>query len=124
MQAEHCRSSTKATLHLDLTKATWLPETVIRKIKEKSHHVTTSDSIVLQCDEHRKQSENTEKCFDLLYRDIKWCVGSDLPGETSPEKHKHVMDLQKAERESRKRIKVFHKAKKDARRGRGGSGLD
>lgn len=92
MQVNHS-SSTKATLHLDLGKATWLPPIVIKKIRENSKHVTKHDAIVLQCDESRKQPENVEKCFDLLYRDMRWAVNKDVPGETSPEKHKHVMEL-------------------------------
>ncbi|KAI5806132.1 peptidyl-tRNA hydrolase domain protein [Geopyxis carbonaria] len=113
--------STKATLHLDLaSKGDFLPPYILRKVRENSRHLTKKDEIVVQCDESRKQSDNTEHAFHRLYTILKACVEHDLPGETSPEKHKHVKDLQNAERMQRMKIKNMQKSKKDSRRNKGG----
>lgn len=87
-------SSTKATLHLDLDhKADFLPPIVLHKVRENSRHLTKHGAIVVQSDESRTQHENLDHCFHRLYTIIAACVRQDLPGETTPEKHKHVIEL-------------------------------
>ncbi|KAF8250257.1 hypothetical protein K440DRAFT_177694 [Wilcoxina mikolae CBS 423.85] len=112
--------STKATLHLDLgSKArTFLPDYILRKVRENSRHLTRNDEIVIQADGSRKQSENMEEVYHRLHKIIVSCVSKDVPGVTSAEKKKRVAQLQKQDANLRKKLKTMQKSKKDSRRNR------
>lgn len=86
--------ATKATLHLNLkNNANFLPDFVLRKIRENSNHLTKEDEIVLQADESRKQTDNHEEAYRRLHKIILSAVSKDLPGVTSAEKKKRVAEL-------------------------------
>jgi peptidyl-tRNA hydrolase ICT1 len=88
------RLATKATLHLDLTnRAGFLPDYILRKVRENSRHLTKNDEIVIQADDSRKQPQNVEECFNRLHKILLSCVAKDVPGATSAEQKKRVAGL-------------------------------
>ena len=52
------------------------PASVIEMLKATQYYVSSSDSIVIQSDEYRKQSENRNDCFKRL-REVCLKVGED-----------------------------------------------
>lgn len=90
------RLATKATLHLDLdpkVAGTFLPDYILRKVRENSRHLTKDGQIVLQADSSRKQSDNDAEAFRRLHSIIVSCVHKDVPGATSADQKKRVAQL-------------------------------
>ncbi|CCX33282.1 hypothetical protein FPQ18DRAFT_379342 [Pyronema domesticum] len=114
--------ATKATLHLKLNEDAkkFLPEYVLRKVRENSKAVTKNDEIVLQADESRKQTENSDAVYRRLHSILVDAVRMDVPGVTSAEQHKRVLKLQQQDANLRKKLKTFQKDKKASRRSKGG----
>lgn len=71
----------------------FLPEYVLRKVRENSKAVTKNDEIVLQADESRKQTENSDAVYRRLHSILVDAVRMDVPGVTSAEQHKRVLKL-------------------------------
>lgn len=70
-----------------------VPSALHSEIRSSRFLAARSDSLVIQSDESRKQSQNAELCFKKL-KDLLAAAGKvAIPGETSPEQQKKVKDL-------------------------------
>ncbi|KAL9055033.1 MAG: hypothetical protein Q9162_003798 [Coniocarpon cinnabarinum] len=109
--------NSKATMKVDLNGLlAILPPVLHNGIRQTSYCADRSTSLVISCDESRKQADNRAGCETRL-RDLIRDVGrSVVPGETSPETKKRVKQHQAAEKEARMRMKKFQSAKKSSRR--------
>lgn len=56
---------------------------------------------------HREQHRNRQECVDKLYEHILKIVGG-IPKETTPEKHQHVEELMKKDKQQRHLDKRMH----------------
>jgi peptidyl-tRNA hydrolase ICT1 len=80
------------------------------------YYAEKTNSLVIQADDSRKQSDNAHSCFARLHSLILEAGSKAIPGETSAAQREHVRDLQKAENERRLRGKKFASNKKAGRR--------
>lgn len=92
-----------------------LPEVLHPGIRESRYHAEKSNTLLIQCDESRKQYANKEACYERLNSLIMDVYHRTVPGETSPEQKDKVKKLQKAENEARLKMKKKHSSKKAAR---------
>jgi peptidyl-tRNA hydrolase ICT1 len=81
------------------------------------YYAEKTNSLVIQADDSRKQSDNAHSCFVRLHSLILEAGSRAVPGETSAAQIEHVRELQKAENERRLRGKKFVSSKKAGRRG-------
>jgi len=89
--------------------------------KKRGKYLTNDGTeVLIQSDSSRSQSENSEECYEKLYKAI--VQSANLPGETSVEQRERVQKLSKSYNENRLKQKHKESSKKAARRGgRGGS---
>ncbi|EER23220.1 hypothetical protein CPC735_045900 [Coccidioides posadasii C735 delta SOWgp] len=96
-----------------------VPSVLHHEIRSSRYLAGRTDSLVIQSDETRKQSQNLELCFEKL-RDVLAEAGkAAIPGETSAEQRKRVKELQNRANEARIRMKKVHSNKKNNRKGKG-----
>ncbi|KAK4973321.1 hypothetical protein LTR66_011183 [Elasticomyces elasticus] len=113
--------SSKATLRLPLPSLLQLvPKLLHPAIRSSRYCARSSESLVIQADDSRKQNDNVHSCFVKLHNLIMQAGKDAVPGETSEKQMKRVENLQKAENEGRLKMKKMHSSKKGARRGGGG----
>lgn len=97
-----------------------LPEAIHDGIRQSRYTSEKSSSILIQCDESRKQATNRDTCYRRLNELITEVFYDVVPGETSAEQKEKVRKLQKADNEARLKMKKMHSSKKAARgKGRG-----
>lgn len=94
-----------------------LPEVLHEGIRTSRYHAEKTNTLLIQCDESRKQLANRETCYQRLNELVMDVFYKVVPGETSEEQKVKVKKLQKAENEGRLRMKKKHSSKKAARRG-------
>ncbi|PYI07487.1 peptidyl-tRNA hydrolase domain protein [Aspergillus sclerotiicarbonarius CBS 121057] len=76
-----------------------------------------TQSLVIQSDESRRQTDNLESCYDKLHQLLKSLAEDNIPGETSQEQRDRVQRLKKAANEARIKSKKMHSSKKSSRQG-------
>lgn len=94
-----------------------LPEALHDGIRASRYHAEKTNTLLIQSDESRKQLANKETCYRRLNELIMDVYNQTVPGETSDEQKDKVKKLQRAENESRLKMKKKHSSKKAARRG-------
>ncbi|KUJ14664.1 uncharacterized protein LY89DRAFT_698343 [Mollisia scopiformis] len=119
------KTSSKATttwpLHALLRH---VPKVLHQDLRACRYYVPSSDSITIQCDTDRNQSNNREETYQRLTDEIAKMYKKRVPGVTSLEQKKRVENLMKADNAARLRMKKSHGDKKRARSGGGGRGGD
>ena len=109
--------NSKATLRISLDQLFPLVPTLFHPhLCNSRYYAEKTNSLVIQADDSRKQSDNVHSCFVKLHSLILEAGSRAIPGETSIDQREHVMDLQKAENERRLRGKKFTSKKKAGRR--------
>ncbi len=63
------------------------------RIRKSRYVAERSDSIIVQADDSRKQSDNAQSCYKRLYEAIVEAGRDAVPNETSPEQKQRVRDL-------------------------------
>lgn len=115
--------NSKATLRIHFEDLLPLvPKILHDEIRASQYCAGGSNSLVVQADSYRKQSDNVTACFGKLHNLFITAAKACIKGETSPEQVAKVKRLQKAENEARLRSKKHHSSKKGARRSGGLSG--
>jgi peptidyl-tRNA hydrolase ICT1 len=85
------RVNTKATLRVSLTRLLPLiPPLLHDRIKASRYHAAKSNSLIIQADDSRKQSENAQSCFARLQSLIAEAATTSIPGETSTEQRERI----------------------------------
>ena len=80
------RVSTKATVRLPLDKLLPLVPSIIHKhLKSSRWYAAKSDTLVVQADNSRKQSDNVKECIHKLHDLIVSALKSVVRAEISPE---------------------------------------
>lgn len=112
------RVNSKVTLRISIDQLFPLVPALLHPYLYNSrYYAERTNSLVIQADDSRKQSDNTHSCFVKLHNLILEAGSRAIPGETSAAQRAHVRDLQKAENERRLREKKFASSKKTGRRG-------
>jgi peptidyl-tRNA hydrolase ICT1 len=92
-----------------------LPTALHASIRTGRYYAQKSDSLLIQSDESRKQSENKQNCFRRLSELIEEEFKKVVPAETSKSQAVKVKKLQRSENEARLRMKKQQSSKKAAR---------
>lgn len=71
-----------------------LPQIFHNELRASRYYVSSSDSILIQCDTHRSQADNRDETWHRLNEEITQIYHRRVPGLTSPEQKKRVEDLQ------------------------------
>lgn len=112
------RVNSKAQLRVSLDQLLpMLPEALHEGIRTSRYHAEKTNTLLIQCDESRKQAVNKDTCYRRLNELIMEVYHKTVPGVTSEEQKEKVKKLQRAENESRLKMKKKHSSKKAARRG-------
>ncbi|CAN9113081.1 unnamed protein product [Alternaria alternata] len=82
-------------------------------------NVNKSNTIIVQADDSRKQSDNAQSCYKRLYEAIAQAGQDAVPAETPAAQVQRVKHLQKSDNERRLKSKKQQSARKTSRRGRG-----
>ena len=78
------RTNSKATLRVPLNNLLPIVPAVFHSAIRASRYCTSkSDSIVIQADDSRKQSDNIHSCYERLHDMIVQACSSAVPGKTS-----------------------------------------
>ncbi|KAJ5326770.1 Peptide chain release factor class I/class II [Penicillium brevicompactum] len=110
--------NSKATLKVPLGSLLPLvPRLLHQPLRDSRYHADRSQSLVIQADEERKQSNNVESCYDKLFQLLQTSAKAVIPGETTREQRDRVHKLQRAQNEGRIKAKKQHSEKKSSRRG-------
>lgn len=81
------RTSSKATTNWPRSAlATHMPKALHQSLKNSRYYVSSSDSISIQCDSHRGQTENEEENYRRLHDEISQIYKRSVPGVTTQEK--------------------------------------
>ncbi len=70
-----------------------IPRALQPEIRSSRYYVSSSDTISIQCDVHRSQSDNKDETHRRLYEEIRQIYKSVVPGVTSAEQKKKVENL-------------------------------
>ena len=88
------RTSSKATTNWPRSAlATHMPKALHQSLKTSRYYVSSSDSISIQCDSHRGQTENEEENYRRLHDEISQIYKRSIPGVTSQEKKQKHEEL-------------------------------
>jgi peptidyl-tRNA hydrolase ICT1 len=86
--------SSKATLRVSLGQLLpLLPSLTHQALRDSRYYARSSDSIVIQADESRKQSDNSRQCLIRLHSLIRDIARTAIPGETSEAQKERVKKL-------------------------------
>ncbi|KAL9638294.1 MAG: hypothetical protein Q9204_001553 [Flavoplaca sp. TL-2023a] len=86
--------NSKATLRLPLRELLpSVPNLLHNQIKASPYYAQKSDTLVIQADSNRKQSDNVDACYAKLQDLILTAGRSSIKGETSPEQAEKVKRL-------------------------------
>ncbi|KAH9879817.1 hypothetical protein J1614_001841 [Plenodomus biglobosus] len=112
--------NSKATLKVPLDALLQhVPIAIHSELKRSRYVAVRSNSMIVQADDSRKQSDNAHSCYKRLYEAVVEAGKHAVPTETSAEQVQRVKDLQKNDNERRLKSKKHQSAKKSSRRGRG-----
>jgi len=108
--------NSKATLRVPVAALLLhTPQLIHSDIRESSYYAKKSDSLVIQSDESRDQSQNAKECFHQLFRLVKSLAEGKVPGETSEAQKHKVSHLKAVENEKRLQYKKKQSNKKSQR---------
>jgi peptidyl-tRNA hydrolase ICT1 len=86
--------SSKATLRVPLEQLLpLLPPLTHQALRDSRFYARNSNSIVIQADESRKQSDNSRQCLVRLHSLIREIAQTAIPGETSEAQKERVKKL-------------------------------
>ncbi|KAF1838020.1 hypothetical protein BDW02DRAFT_595112 [Decorospora gaudefroyi] len=112
--------NSKATLKVPLDALLQhVPAALHGEIRRSRYVAARSNTIMVQADDSRKQSENAHSCYKRLYEAIAEAGRRAVPTETPAEQVQRVKALQRSDNEHRLKSKKQHSAKKSSRRSRG-----
>ncbi|PSS08971.1 hypothetical protein M430DRAFT_37115 [Amorphotheca resinae ATCC 22711] len=112
------KTSSKATTVWAISSLQrYVPKVLISELRSCRYYVPSSDSISIQSDTSRSQTDNTEDTHRKLMEEIKQIYKKSVPGVTSPEQKERVDQLKKSENLARLKMKKRHGDKKKARSG-------
>ncbi|KAI4655340.1 hypothetical protein J4E93_000052 [Alternaria ventricosa] len=112
--------NSKATLKVPLDALLHhIPAALHGEIRRSRYVAARSNTIIVQADDSRKQSDNAQSCYRRIYEAIARAGQDAVPAETSAAQVQHVKQLQKSDNERRLKSKKQHSAKKTSRRSRG-----
>ncbi|PSK38498.1 hypothetical protein B9Z65_6051 [Elsinoe australis] len=112
--------NSKATLKVSLSSLQPVVPKLLWPIVANSRYAT-SNELVIQADDSRKQQENVQRCLLKLNELIVQAGREAVPGETSEAQKSRVKNLQKSANEGRLKTKKFKSEKKSSRRSSGRS---
>jgi len=92
-----------------------VPKVLHQSLRDSRYYVASSNSIKIQCDSHRGQSENEAETHKRLAEELSKMYTQRVPGVTDPETKKRVEQLKKADNSARIKMKKLHSSKKRAR---------
>ncbi|OAL46242.1 peptidyl-tRNA hydrolase domain-containing protein [Pyrenochaeta sp. DS3sAY3a] len=114
------RVNSKATLKVPLDALLEHVPTALHAELRRSRYVAAkSQTIIVQADDSRKQSDNANSCYKRLYEAIVQVGHSAVPNQTSSEQLQRVKTLQRSDNERRLKTKKQQSARKSSRRSRG-----
>lgn len=88
------RVNSKATLKVPLEALLQhIPAAIHCEIRRSRYVAAKSDSIVVQADDSRKQSDNAHSCYKRLFEVIAEAAKSAVPTETSAHQMQRVKHL-------------------------------
>lgn len=88
------RVNSKATLKVGLDSLLrHVPNALHSEIRSSRYVAARSDSIIIQADDSRKQTDNALSCYARLHQVIVEAGKKALPGETSADQAKRVQTL-------------------------------
>jgi peptidyl-tRNA hydrolase ICT1 len=88
------RVNSKATLRVPLDALLHhVPAAFHSAIRQSRYIAAKSNSIIVQADDSRKQSDNAHNCYKRLYEAIMEAGHHAIPNETSAEQVQHVKNL-------------------------------
>lgn len=88
------RVNSKATLRVPLdTLLPLVPRLIHQPLKDSRYAADRSQSLVIQADEERKQSNNVASCYDKLLHLLQDSAKAAIPGETSRDQRDRVHKL-------------------------------
>ncbi|CZS97962.1 related to Similarity to human DS-1 protein [Rhynchosporium agropyri] len=96
-----------------------VPKVLHQGLLDSRYYVASSESISIQCDTARSQSDNKEETHTRLHDELAQIYKMRVPGVTSPEQKQKIEHLKKAENTMRLRAKKMHGDKKRSRSGGG-----
>ncbi|KAH8661462.1 peptidyl-tRNA hydrolase domain-containing protein [Tricladium varicosporioides] len=112
------KTSSKATTTWDMkTLQAHVPKALHPGLRGSNYYVMSSDSIRIDSDIYRNQSENKEETHQRLNEMIRSIYRSIVPGVTSEKQKMKVDGLKKSENSARLKMKKMHGDKKRSRRG-------
>ncbi|KAH6859827.1 peptidyl-tRNA hydrolase domain-containing protein [Alternaria alternata] len=112
--------NSKATLKVPLDALLhYVPAALHGEIRRSRYVAARSNTIIVQADDSRKQSDNAQSCYKRLYEAIAQAGQDAVPAETPAAQVQRVKHLQKSDNERRLKSKKQQSAKKTSRRGRG-----
>jgi len=86
--------NSKATLKVPLhALLSHVPAALHAELRRSRHVADRSDTLVIQADDSRKQSDNAHSCYKRLYEAIVDAAHAAIPGETSAEQSQRVKQL-------------------------------
>lgn len=97
-----------------------VPKVLHQGLQDSRHYVSSSNSIKMQCDSSRSQSDNRAENHQKLFDEITRIYKQRVPGITPPEQLKKIEQLKESENTARLRMKKLHGDKKRSRSGGGG----
>jgi peptidyl-tRNA hydrolase ICT1 len=88
------RVNSKATLKVPLDALLdHVPAALHGEIRRSRYVATRSNTIIVQADDSRKQSDNAHSCYKRLYEAIAEAGQDAVPAETSADQIQRVKDL-------------------------------
>ncbi len=88
------RTSSKATTVWSLQALlSHVPKVLHQDLRSSRYYVSSSDSIIIQCDTSRSQSENEGETHKRLAEEIDRIYRKRVPGITPPEQKKKIQEL-------------------------------
>ncbi|RMZ90264.1 hypothetical protein DV736_g2531, partial [Chaetothyriales sp. CBS 134916] len=108
--------NSKAQLRIPISQLCALvPPVLHRGLRQSRYYAASSDSLLIQADDSRKQAANKEACYHRLTELLTEVYQASVPGETSQEQKERVKELKTQYNESRLQGKKMRSSKKAAR---------
>ncbi|RMZ74975.1 hypothetical protein DV737_g5566, partial [Chaetothyriales sp. CBS 132003] len=110
------RVNSKAQLRIPLSQLCPLvPPVLHRGLRQSRYYAASSDSLLIQADDSRKQTANRDACYRRLTELVTEVYKASVPGETSQAQKERVKQLKTQYNESRLQGKKMRSSKKAAR---------
>lgn len=110
------RVNSKAQLRVLLSQLLpLLPAVLHDGVRKSRYYTSSSDSLLIQADDSRKQAANKDACYRRLTELVTDVYHETVPGETSQEQREKVKGLKTKYNEARLKNKKIASSKKAAR---------